>query len=114
MEIVSACFRIIWDCRYKNKLTFWALENPRCILRQFLGKPVFTFYQWEFDNWGLKPTDIWGYFKNPRKTYRKRPKGMTKKYPCGSYNTIGWGKLNAEEKAITPPGFAQAFFRANK
>ena len=67
MELVSACFEIIWKCRYKNKLAFWAIENPRAILRQFLGKPTFTFYQWEFGDFGLKPTDIWGYFKNPVK-----------------------------------------------
>ena len=114
MELVITCLEIIWKCRYKNKLAFWALENPRAILRQFLGKPAFTFWQWEFGDFGLKPTDIWGYFKNPTKKYKERPKGMTKKYPCGSSNLIGWGKLTGKKKAITPQGFAKAFFEANK
>ncbi len=114
MKIVDACLKIIWQCRIENKLAFWAIENPRCILRQFLGKPAFTFYQWEFGDLGLKPTDIWGYFKNPLKTKTERPKNMTKRYPCGSYNIIGWGKMSAEEKAITPQGFAKSFFKSNQ
>lgn len=114
MELVIACLKIIWECRYKQKLAFWALENPRGILRQFLGKPAFKFEHWEFENFGIKPTDIWGYFKNPIKKYKEKPNGLSKRYPCGSYNAIGWGKLTQEEKAITPSGFAQAFFMSNK
>lgn len=114
MELVIACLKIIWECRYRNKLGFWALENPKAILRQFLGKPAFTFQQWEFEDFGIKPTDVWGYFKNPIKKCKERPNGMTKKYPCGSSNLIGWGKLTARKKAITPQGFAKAFFESNK
>ncbi len=114
MEIVIACLNIIWECRYKHKLKFWSLENPRCILRQFLGIPIFTFYHWEFGNFGLKPTDIWGYFNIPVKFCTIKPNNMTIKYPCGSYNTKGWGKLSPEKKAITPQGFANAFFESNK
>src|SRR3990167_8269781 len=33
MECVEACMNIIWECRKKNKLGFWALENPMGILR---------------------------------------------------------------------------------
>lgn len=43
METVAACLQIIWQCRKQDKLAFWALENPRGLLRQFLGRPHFTF-----------------------------------------------------------------------
>ena len=42
MEIVIACLNIIWECRYKNKLAFWTLENPMGYLRQFLGVVIFS------------------------------------------------------------------------
>lgn len=48
MITVEACLKIIWKCRLAGSLKFWALENPVGYLRQFLGKPHFTFYQWWF------------------------------------------------------------------
>jgi hypothetical protein len=113
MEIVRLCMDIIWSIREKHKLKFWALENPRCFLRQFLGIPAFTFEQWEFGDFGIKPTDLWGYFKQPKKKIKTRPEKMSIKYPNGRHNAVGWSK-SAEKRAITPPGFAKAFFEANK
>ncbi len=120
MELVIASLNIIWECRYKNKLAFWCLENPRGYLRQFLGKPAFTFHPYEFGHPYKKTTDLWGYFKEPKRgpvvkpikgsiTLRNdafapipddyvRPKGVRK---------------NKIQRAITPSGFAQAFFEAN-
>jgi hypothetical protein len=63
IEIVSACLKIIWKCRIEGCLSWWVIENPRGFLRQFLGLPAFTFEQWEFDDFGIKPTDLWGYFR---------------------------------------------------
>ena len=119
VETMYSCLRIIWQCRKQQKLGFWALENPRGIMRQFLGKPPFVFEQWEFGDLGIKPTDIWGWFTPPRKTVVDRPSGMTRKYPCGSSMSAYWnqkppqGLTKADMRAITPPGFAQAFFKAN-
>jgi len=113
MEIVKACLNLIWESRLKYKLKFWAMENPRGFLRQFIGKPVFTFEQWEFGHKGVKPTDIWGYFNEPRKKIKIKPEGLSRFYPCGKRNALGWSK-SAEERAITPRGFALAFYSANK
>ena len=74
MELVIACLNIIWECRYKNNLTFWALENPMGYLRQFLGKPVFTFDPCDFGDRYTKKTDLWGHFNIPR----KKPVKLTK------------------------------------
>lgn len=112
MEIVLACLSLVWKSRKRKKLAFWALENPRGLLRQFIGKPAFTFEQWEFGDRGIKPTDLWGYFNGPRKTVQKRPRGLTQRFPNGRLNAIGWSGT-AKKRAITPQGFAQAFFEAN-
>jgi hypothetical protein len=72
-----------------------------------------TFEQWQYADYGIKPTDIWGYFNIPDKLIKIKPSGMSKKYPCGSSGFIGWPR-SPEKRAMTPPGFAKAFFEANK
>lgn len=109
MEIVAACLRIIWECRATGSLKWWALENPRGFLRQFLGRPAFTFKPSEFGDPSNKVTDLWGYFTEPRKLQVPVfvPKGLNK----ASAVHDGW--KTPEERAITPPAFARAFFKAN-
>jgi len=115
MELVIACLNIIWGCRYKNKLAFWCLENPRGFLRQLLGKPFFTFKAYEYGDLWVKPTDLWGYFKAPR----KKPIGSLLK-PLIDRDRIKVSLVNLnyhtrkEARAITPPGFARAFYEANR
>jgi len=112
MIVVQHCFRIIWLARKNLGLKFWAMENPRGFLRQFIGRPAFTFEQWEFGESGIKPTDLWGFFNEPKKSVKIRPGGMSKKYPNGRWNAKGWSK-SAEKRAITPAGFAKAFMEVN-
>lgn len=125
LKVVEACERIIRHCQLHGGLKFWAMENPLGLLRKFLGRPRFTFKQWEFGDPGVKPTDIWGFFNEPRKTVTAMPDGITKRYKSGKVNTLAWAApqypeyahLNLDRaalRAITPPGFAQAFFKANK
>ena len=113
MECVIACLNVIWQCRYTNKLQFWALENPKGFLRQFLGKPAFTFEQWQFGDEWIKPTDLWGYFNIPKGTVKNRPDNLMHRYPGGKLNSKKWS-TSAKNRAITPPGFAEAFFKANR
>ena len=125
MEIVRCVMNIIWQCRAQGGLKFWALENPMGYLRQFLGRPCYTFEQWQFGQTLIKKTDIWGYFNKPVPTVKKKPPGLTVKFPSGRTNARDWGKpkappeyehLNLDRtalRAITPPGFAKAFFKAN-
>jgi hypothetical protein len=122
MEIVKACLNIIWEARLEGTLKFWALENPVGLLRQFLGKPVMTFHPWEFGDPWTKRTDLWGYFNEPRKS----PVKLTQKQLWDSKNNTrslpelpegyilpeGYTSLKAR-RGITPPGFANAFFKAN-
>jgi len=128
LEIVMACLRVIHQCRLKDKLAFWAIENPVGYLRQFLGKPPLTFYQWHFGDLGIKRTDLWGYYNAPKQTVFERPNHpyFVKQYKSGKKNQFAWSAPakpdwyggppldRAELRAITPPGFARAFYMANK
>ena len=115
MEIVGACLHIIWNIRSDHKLAFWALENPTAYLRQFLGKPYFTFQPYEFGDRYKKRTDLWGYFNEPK----KNPVELNEKEIRDSrVNTRPLPKIKGltigDRRAITPQGFAKAFFEANK
>jgi len=126
MEIVRRVMEIIWECRIKGSLKFWAIENPMGFLRQFLGRPCFTFEQWQFGESMVKKTDIWGYFNKPTPTVREKPLGMTVRNISGKTNSKDFTKPKcppeykhlkldrAALRAITPPGFAQAFFEKNQ
>ena len=124
MENVKACLNIIWKCRYKPKyckddcLKFWALENPMGFLRQFLGYPVLTFNPSDFGDNYTKKTDLWGYFNIPKTnkikltvTEKQRCKINNRKLPSISDIT---GSKQTDRRAITPQGFAKAFYESNK
>ena len=119
MECVRACLNIIWACREQHKLAFWALENPMGYLRQFLGNPIYTFDPSQFHEDYNKTTDVWGYFKPPKR-------GKKARYFTTDDNTRQLPDIPADYKkdetmsnlqirrSITPKGFAEAFFRANQ
>lgn len=127
--VVNACLKIISECKPK----WWALENPVGHLREYLGKPRFTFQPWQFGDPWTKHTDIWGDFNIPKILYNKwedvpnklnlytRPnrnkpnfaylhKSALKEIP-----QLQWAnpQTDADFRAITPPSFAKAFFEAN-
>lgn len=133
MEVVWECWKIIYLCQSKIKsdqckkapLKFWAIENPsRGMLKWFLGKPAFVFNPWEFGDWYKKETAIWGMFNEPKKTESyfnsrgRAHKERMKKFDSMASKDIHpefYGKLTrTERRAITPAGFAKAFFEANK
>jgi len=111
MIIVKACLWIIWQARETQALKFWALENPRGYLRQFLGKPPFTFMRCWFGDDGGKPTDLWGYYNIPKCNKSIKPVRGRDNTETAWYNTVNG---SPERRAITPQGFAQAFYKANK
>jgi hypothetical protein len=137
MDIVYHCLRIIWEVQYKlptplakrTNLNFWALENPFGLLRRFLGHPVLIFNPYDYGDPYQKKTCLWGYFnipkKEPCKEYSKDfihtigPNGkINKKFDSLLTKEIHpeyYGKLNRQERrAITPQGFAKAFYEVNK
>lgn len=100
LSVADACLRVI----IASRPTWWALENPVNTLRRYLGRPMFIFRQWEFGDAGHKPTALWGEFKLPTFTPATRRKPST--WRTRQENA-------SPSDAITPPGFAQAFFEAN-
>lgn len=132
LKVVAACQNIIWQCRLHRNLKFWAMENPRGFLRQFIGKPAFTFEQWQFSGNKRKATDLWGYYNVPKSTVKDFPIDMAKNDGRSRAHAADWTRPECEDKysqyvsqfkgdakraairAITPPGFAQAFYQANR
>jgi hypothetical protein len=100
LSIVDACLRAV----VLYKPVWWALENPINKLRRYLGPPTWRFRQWEYGDAGEKPTGLWGHFTPPmlRPGTRTKPSTFRTQYE------------NARpEDAVTPPGFAQAFYESN-
>ena len=120
MVAVRACMEIIWHVRAVGNLKFWAMENPMGYLRQFMGKPAFTFDPSEFGGDYNKTTDIWGYFNEPKKKKTKTrfdsTDKNTRKLPAIPQGYIRDPNMNttAIKRSITNAGFAQAFYEANK
>lgn len=116
MAIVNACLTIIQRCRVQGSLKFWALENPTGYLRQFLGLPGFSFQPWQYGDGHFKQTDLWGYFKLPKPTHSERPASFDMKGWTNPKKPKGYEHLKLDRaaiRAITPPGFARAFYKAN-
>ncbi len=116
LKTVWACMTIIWEAKPK----FWAMENPKGLLRKFMGKPAFEFDASEFGEDYNKHTDLWGYFNAPRKTteYKRFPstdKNTRKLPPIPEGYTRDKNMTTvAIKRSITPAGFANAFFKANQ
>lgn len=97
LETVSACLRLVVACRP----TWWALENPVGLLSHYLGTPRDVWEPYEFGDPHTKATAIWGDFAIPERGPFVEP-----------HESI-MARASAEERAITPNGFARAFFEAN-
>ncbi len=102
LSVVDACLRAVMI--YKPR--FWALENPPGKLTGYLGKPTYIFQPWWFEGNQSKMTCLWGIFKLPQKKFTHKPE-ITKSTGC-------IGRHGDVRRAITPKGFAQAFFEANR
>lgn len=113
--IVAACLSIIWAAKPK----FWAMENPRGLLRKYMGAPAFSFDASEFGEEYNKHTDLWGYFNSPRKfrsylRYNSTDKN-TRKLPELPPDYEKDKKMTnlAMRRSITPASFAQEFYIRN-
>lgn len=112
---VNACIRIIWQ----SNPVFWAIENPVGLLSNFLKlKPKLIFHPWYYGDPWTKKTAIFGNFNIPPQRFTKRTEVMTKDQILACKEArkpqdSGSGEAKKYKRAITPPGFAQAFFASN-
>lgn len=130
LSIVVPCLKIIAMCRPQ----WWALENPVGHLMDYMGRAQLIFQPWEYGDPWTKRTGIWGRFNQLEKLYQNS-NDVPDKLPL--YTRPNRGKPNfaylhksaqkdipqlawahpytdADFRAITPLGFVQAFFKANK
>ena len=110
MECVNACLRII----LQSRPVWWALENPTGHLSKFLGTPRDTFEPCDFGDPWTKRTALWGDFHLPtRGPFVKPLGGGPFCRVCDPSGTQTAWCSNAAHRAVTPAGFARAFFEAN-
>jgi hypothetical protein len=109
MEVLQACVRIIQSADSSMPgLVFWALENPvGKLIGNVLGKPVMYFDPCDYGDPWTKRTCLWGRFNKPEKNPVEPTEGS-------KMWLLGPTKDRAEKRSITPPGFARAFFEANR
>lgn len=102
LSIADACVRII--CFHKP--VFWALENPVGRLRRYYGAPTLIFDPCDYGDPYTKKTLLWGEFNLPEENPVEPTEGskMHKLPPSPDRALL---------RSATPPGFAQAFFKAN-
>ena len=132
MLLVNHCLRIIEQC----KPTFWVIENPaNGRLKEFLGKPTFTYQPYQFGSPWTKKTSLWGKFNIPKIIYnnwndvpknnqlyirpsRNKPslalfhKNDVYKIPEFEF-AIPYVKCDADIRSLCSQGFAKAFYEAN-
>jgi hypothetical protein len=101
LSVVDACLRFVAMC----KPAWWALENPVGNLRKWIGQPVARFQPFQYGDPYSKLTCLWGNFTMPE------PRNQVES--LGSLVHHFTGSRDKEKRAITPPGFARAFFEAN-
>ena len=123
-ETMFACLRIIAEAQYENPshspyaktttLKFWSLENPNGLMKRFLGKPAFEFNPYDFgDNW-KKKTHLWGWFNDPIKKPIECTKPKFDRMKSKDIHPEFYGIYNRTiRRAMTPQGFAKAFYEAN-
>ena len=110
LEVVTACLRIVALVRP----TWWALENPIGYLHRWLGTPRDVWEPFEFGDPWSKRTGIWGDFRIPERGPFVKAKGAGPLcLECDPSRRREPRCSVAAHRAVTPPGFARAFRKAN-
>lgn len=105
MGVLIAVLEII----AKSQPSFWALENPVGRIRRWMHKPVMSFNPCDYGDPYTKKTLLWGKFNIPERCYVEPTEG-SKMWRCYG----GKSDRTKMMRSITPPGFAKAFFKANR
>jgi len=103
VEVLMAGIRIIWE----TGPIFWAIENPVGKMRKLLGEPRLIFNPCDYGDNYTKKTLLWGKFNIPW-MHKVEPTEGSKMH------RLPPGEKRTEIRSITPQGFAQAFYEANK
>jgi len=104
LAIADACTRFIL---FSEPEAFWVAENPVGRLVNYWGKPTMYFNPCDYGDPYTKKTCLWGKFNIPT----KNPVEPEKK---NRIHYMSPGPERSKLRSITPPGFARAFFEANR
>ena len=115
LQIVDACLRFVAVCAP----VWWVLENPIGRLRSYLGAPAMYYNPHEYAGLAddpynesyTKKTALWGVFTNPASLFSGQS-GVAREPVLGSKMhkmSSSW----AQQRSVTPQGFARAFYKAN-
>jgi site-specific DNA-cytosine methylase len=132
MFLVEHCIRIIEAC----SPIFWVIENPtKGVLKDYIGKPQYSYQPWWFGSPWAKATSLWGKFNIPERIYtnwedvpkipelyirpsrgkpslafnHKNHKQFIREFDC--FDNIN---SDMEFRSLCSQKFAQAFFEVNK
>lgn len=103
LSVADACVRIIVTTKPK----WWTLENPIGKLQRWYGKPKMYFQPYEYGDPYTKRTALWGDFTPPIKTPVEPIEG-------GKIWKMPPSPDRQAKRSMTPQGFAQAFYKANR
>jgi len=66
LSMVKHCQRIIAE----SNPVWWVIENPGAgKMKNYLGKPTFTYHPWQYGSPWTKKTSLWGKFNIPDKLF---------------------------------------------
>jgi len=105
LSVVDACIRFY----YAVKPEFFCLENPVGWLKDYIGPYVMRFHPCDYGDPYIKGTCLWGAFNIPEKNPVEPTQGSKMHLNYG-----GRSERTKTVRSITPPGFARAFYEANK
>ncbi len=112
IEVFKVCWRLCQEAK-----VFWALENPpsrHFTLMPELDRPSWQFQPYHYGDPWVKQTYLWGKFNMPFPTNLVKPL-PTKRAPSGhTQGRIAYLSGGDIRRSMTPPGFAKAFYEANK
>lgn len=103
LAVADACCRMVLLCNPK----FWVLENPVGRLSRYYGKPRMTYQPCDYGDPWTKRTCLWGNFNIPVKNPVEPTMGSNIHFMPPSPE-------RAEKRSECSPGFAKAFFDANR
>lgn len=109
LAIADACLRFVALCSPK----WWALENPVGRLAKYYGRPQFTFNPCDFGDPYTKKTHLWGNFTPPLPVFVGRQMSV-EPVEGSKMHMLPPSDDRATLRSITPAGFAEAFFTANR
>lgn len=107
MAVWDACCRIVLAYDLRDGLVWFAIENPVGRVVHKMGKPRLYYQPCDYSDPWTKKTCLWGRYNIPEQSPVEPTQGSKMHKMCPS-------KDRSELRSIISPGFARAFFEANR